>query len=116
MIIKAGAASTAILVAGLLACAPSLAGDLLQGASDVRPDPQAASEAMIVAADQLNDVDRSLHEGGSPPATSVNPPTVPVAAEGRGGSTWDHTSLIGKIFIGLGALLTVASAVRMFIV
>jgi hypothetical protein len=30
-------------------------------------------------------------------------------------SIWDQTSLIGKIFIGFGALLTVASAARMFI-
>ena len=29
-------------------------------------------------------------------------------------STWDQTSLIGKIFIGFGALLTMASAARMF--
>jgi len=29
-------------------------------------------------------------------------------------SVWDETSLIGKIFIGLGTLLTLASAARMF--
>ena len=29
-------------------------------------------------------------------------------------SAWDQTSLIGKIFIGFGALLTMASAARMF--
>jgi hypothetical protein len=29
-------------------------------------------------------------------------------------SIWDETSLIGKIFIGFGALLTIASAARMF--
>jgi hypothetical protein len=29
-------------------------------------------------------------------------------------SVWDETSLIGKIFIGFGALLTIASAARMF--
>ena len=29
-------------------------------------------------------------------------------------STWDQTSLIGKIFIAFGALLTMASAARMF--
>ena len=29
-------------------------------------------------------------------------------------STWDKTSLIGKIFIAFGALLTMASAARMF--
>ena len=29
-------------------------------------------------------------------------------------TTWDQTSLIGKIFIAVGALLTMASAARMF--
>ncbi len=36
-------------------------------------------------------------------------------ATGSGNTTWDRTSLIGKIFIGFGVLLTMASAVRMFI-
>jgi hypothetical protein len=40
--------------------------------------------------------------------------TAPVMASGNDGSTWDQTSLIGKIFIGFGALLTMASAARMF--
>jgi hypothetical protein len=29
-------------------------------------------------------------------------------------STWNHTSLIGKIFIAFGGLLTLGSAARMF--
>jgi len=73
----------------------------------------------MVAADQLNDVDRALH-GGSPPAlvmaSADTPAAAPVMASSSGneGSTWDQTSLIGKIFIGFGALLTMASAARMF--
>ena len=86
-------------------------------------DAQAAVGRPVVAADQLNDIDRALHEGG--PATaavtlaSAEPPAVvasPTAAASPGSenSIWDQTSLIGKIFIGFGALLTVASAARMF--
>ena len=86
-------------------------------------DAQAAVGTPVVAADQLNDVDRALHEGA--PATapvtlaSAEPPDVvasPAAAVSPGSesSIWDQTSLIGKIFIGFGALLTVASAARMF--
>jgi hypothetical protein len=41
-------------------------------------------------------------------------PAQPVAASSNEHSTWDETSLIGKIFIGFGALLTMASAARMF--
>jgi hypothetical protein len=37
-----------------------------------------------------------------------------MAASSSESSTWDQTSLIGKIFIGFGALLTMASAARMF--
>jgi hypothetical protein len=49
---------------------------------------------------------------------SADPAAAPAGAETAAGSessTWDQTSLIGKIFIGFGALLTLASAARMFI-
>jgi hypothetical protein len=36
------------------------------------------------------------------------------AASSNESSTWDQTSLIGKIFIAFGGLLTLASAARMF--
>jgi hypothetical protein len=45
---------------------------------------------------------------------SAKVPAAPVMARGDDSSTWDQTSLIGKIFIGFGALLTMASAARMF--
>jgi hypothetical protein len=41
-------------------------------------------------------------------------PAAPVLASSNDSSTWDQTSLIGKIFIAFGALLTMASAARMF--
>jgi hypothetical protein len=82
-------------------------------------------DGKVVAADQLNDVDRALREA-PPPSTPAAatltvaaaeapaPPAAAVAATGSDNSTWDQTSLIGKIFIGFGALLTMASAARMF--
>ena len=91
-------------------------------APDKSADAQPAAEREIVSADQLNDVDRALHEG-TPPApiflmAAVEAPAVPaapvMAASSNESSAWDQTSLIGKIFIGFGALLTMASAVRMF--
>ena len=42
------------------------------------------------------------------------PPVAPVTAGINQSTTWDQTSLIGKIFIAFGALLTMASAARMF--
>jgi hypothetical protein len=84
---------------------------------------EATADTPVVAADQLNDVDRALHEqapaatpvalaSAEEPAAAANPPAV--ASTGSDSSTWDQTSLIGKIFIGFGALLTMASAARMF--
>lgn len=91
-----------------------------------QPDaaPPSTTENMVVAPDELNDVDRSLREEQpSPPppaaATAATAPpaprAAPVMAAGGEHSVWDETSLIGKVFIGFGALLTVASAARMFI-
>jgi hypothetical protein len=95
------------------------ASDLLQNAPDNLAGAQPAAETQIVSADQLNEVDRALHESAAaaPPQlmASAEPPAAPVvASSGSESSTWDQTSLIGKIFIGFGALLTMASAARMF--
>jgi hypothetical protein len=80
---------------------------------------QVTADTQVVAADQLNEVDRALQENS--PATaamaSADAPvaaTAPVMASNSADSAWDETSLIGKIFIGFGALLTMASAARMF--
>jgi hypothetical protein len=86
------------------------------------PAPEAAAPAQnteIVAEDQLNDVDRALSEGKSEekpapvPTVAMAMAQAPAAVSGSD-STWDQTSLIGKIFIALGSLLTLASAARMF--
>ena len=98
------------------------ANEILQNAPDKSADAQPAAEREIVSADQLNDVDRALHEGTLPAPiflmAAVEAPAVPaapvMAASSNESSAWDQTSLIGKIFIGFGALLTMASAVRMF--
>jgi hypothetical protein len=86
--------------------------------TEARGDNMAGNETQVVAADQLNDVDRALHEGNAPVTNmvlaSAGPPAAPVMASPQESSTWDQTSLIGKIFIGFGALLTMASAARMF--
>jgi hypothetical protein len=93
------------------------ASDITQAASN-----QPAADAQVVAPDQLNDVDRALRDDPPPapkPVAMVSTET-PAAATTHSvasseGSAWDQSSLIGKIFIGFGAFLTVASAARMFI-
>ena len=98
------------------------ANEILQTAPDKAADAQPAADAQVVSADQLNDVDRALQESARPAPTlamaSAEAPAAPAApvtaASSNESSTWDQTSLIGKIFIGFGALLTMASAARMF--
>jgi hypothetical protein len=92
------------------------ANTLLAGA-----DGQPGADGQVVSSDQLNDVDRALHED-TPPApfllmAAAEAPTAPAApvTAATESSAWEQTSLIGKIFIGFGALLTMASAARMFI-
>ncbi len=98
------------------------ANEILQTAPANATDEQPAPGAQVISADQLNDVDRALQETARPAPTlamaSAETPAAPAApftaASSNESSTWDQTSLIGKIFIGFGALLTMASAARMF--
>jgi hypothetical protein len=94
------------------------ANTILQAAPGNPAYAQTTTETQIVSADQLNDVDLALHESTAPaPALTVasaDVPVAPVMASGNESSTWDKTSLIGKIFMAFGVMLTVASAARMF--
>jgi hypothetical protein len=105
----------------------SQARDRLQVMAANQPDPQAQSPAEntdLVAADQLNDVDRALSENANdkdkaPSATlamavAQAPAQTQAAVVSSDDSAWGQTSLIGKIFIAFGGLLTLASAARMF--
>jgi hypothetical protein len=91
---------------------------LLAAAADKPAEAQAPPDAAVVASDQLNDVDRALQQTPSPPtvamASAKPDQAAPAQASSSDSSSWDETSLIGKIFIGFGALLTMASAARMF--
>jgi hypothetical protein len=109
----------------------SQARDRLQVMAANQSDPQTQSPAAnteLVAADELNDVDRALSENGNdkdkaPSATlalaAAQAPAqtqtqTQAAAVSTDDSAWNQTSLIGKIFIAFGGLLTLASAARMF--
>jgi hypothetical protein len=91
------------------------ANDIPQAAPPNSAEAPTASEIQLVSADQLNDVDRALQEQQPVPASfAVAPPDTRLKADANESSAWDQTSMIGKIFVGLGALLTMASAMRMF--
>jgi len=95
------------------------ANSVLLAAADRPADAQAApADAAVVASDQLNDVDRALQETPARQtvamASAKAASTPPVQASADDSTGWDQASLIGKIFIAFGALLTMASAARMF--
>jgi hypothetical protein len=106
---------------GMSAAMSEKASTVLQAAVEKPADAEAPADTAAAAPDQLNETDRALHLQEAP-ATSTQ--TVALASTSRpaadgqaatsDSSTLDKTSLIGKIFIAFGALLTVASAARMF--
>jgi hypothetical protein len=72
----------------------------------------------VVPADQLNEIDRAASNDafrtrttGSNAGSRRMAPAIVAATDN---SIWDTTSPVGKIFVIFGALLTVASAARMF--
>lgn len=88
----------------------------------------------IAPSDQLNDVDRALTEESTPALVAAA--ATPVAAESipankiikavstgenptvkkaNDSDPWSKSSLLGKLFIAFGGLLTLASAARIFI-
>jgi hypothetical protein len=109
----------------LQAAAPD---NIPQAAAEKPADAQPATETQVLSPDQLNDVDRTLPaSAASAPAAamtsadapaqamaSADAPDEPVVANSDDNSTSDRTSLIGKIFMACGGVLTLASAVRMF--
>lgn len=102
------------------------AGEMLanQGdaASHADNTPSLAAAVDIVPSDELNEIDRALadsHEDAPRLALASIDITSPSSgdtgqAASSDSSAWNHTSLIGKIFIAFGGLLTIGSAARMF--
>ena len=108
--------TTTSTIGAATAAAQAVVGPALMSGMPEQPATavsEPAGNAQVVAADQLNDLDRALGEN-KPPLTlaraTIDSPEVASNSE----STWDKTSLIGKVFIAFGGLLTMASAARMF--
>lgn len=77
-----------------------------------------ANGVQVTTSDQLNDMDR---DAAATPASEREPVTIALAQVAQPAATasddtaWSGTSLIGKIFIAFGVMLTLASAARMII-
>jgi hypothetical protein len=137
MKVGGGGLATLIFAVGLFACCtarsePACAatdiafvrGSLAQAGGNPMAAPRnpgrAPAENLLVAADQLNEVDRALNQD-TPPApakaqASRGEPArrVAVVMASSDHSIWRETTPLGKLFVGFGALLTLASAARMF--
>ena len=91
------------------------ANDILQAAADKPVDAQSTAEAPVVSPDALNEVDRTLPASDPPaPTMTTAAADAPAVESSNDGPSSDRTSLIGKIFMACGGLLTLASAARMF--
>ena len=102
---------------GMSAAMSEKASTVLQAAADKPADAaEAPADTAVVAPEQLNDGDRALHPSSQTVAMASPKPAADGAAQAANSdsTTLDKTSLIGKIFIAFGALLTMASAARMF--
>ncbi|MEH2547909.1 hypothetical protein V1283_004554 [Bradyrhizobium sp. AZCC 2262] len=109
---------------GMSAAMSEKATTVLQSAADKPADAamdkadaaEAPADTAVAAPDQLNDGDRALHPSSQTVAMASAKPAADgtVQAANNDSTTLDKTSLIGKIFIAFGALLTMASAARMF--
>ncbi len=81
----------------------------------------ASNGVQIAAADQLNDIDRDMIAETPAPTVPVQMAALPqnqaVLAQTVSGrdDVLDKAALIGKIMIGLGAMLTLTAAARMLI-
>lgn len=79
-----------------------------------------AGSVHIAATDQLNDINRDANAATATPSPSVSMASysesrAAFAQTASEGDAWDQASLIGKIFIAFGTLLTLASAARLMI-
>jgi len=133
MTTRANGRSALILATGLFVCfaGPSQAAGADADNAATSSKPENAAGAPIALDKYTKHSARHAHRKSSKVAlkssTAKKPATTDAAAEAPAApaatvmaaasnesSTWDQTSLIGKIFIGFGALLTMASAARMF--
>lgn len=79
-------------------------------AASVDPTP---SGVQITTSDQLNDLDREAAAPSEPTTVALAQIAPSLAASANEDHAWHPASLIGKIFIAFGVMLTLASAARM---
>lgn len=96
---------------------PAKATDIHNVSKDQAPVVEAvpAESTQVMAADEFNDIDKAAWD-----VAQAKPANAATLLESRAEmredeSKWAQTSTIGKMFVVFGALLTIGSAVRMFL-
>jgi hypothetical protein len=93
------------------------AGFNLLAAASGTVEAQVPADRAGLLSDPRNEFDQSLQETRSEQTVAIAPlrPASPPTAMASSGDGLDQASLIGKILIAVGALLTMASAARMLL-
>ena len=114
--VKSSAEKTNIIDGTPAMAAPTAEAATAAPAAAVDQMPAEDDDAQVVAPDQLNELDRAAATDQKPTSKILRPVSQTTRVANTGSEdAWSQTSLIGKIFIGFGGLLTLASAARMFI-
>jgi hypothetical protein len=97
---------------------PLAAADVSEPAPAAAPEPQATSaqppSMELVSAEEFNDLDRAAWEANQMPKLMKLQASDSRAELREDDTRWAQTSTIGKLFVAFGALLTIGSAIRMF--
>ena len=83
-------------------------------ATETRTAAAQPPKVELTAAEEYNDLDRAAWESNQIPTLMQLTDNNSRAELRDDDSRWAQTSLIGKLFVAFGALLTIGSAIRMF--
>jgi hypothetical protein len=84
-------------------------------AAETQVTPAEPPAVELVSAEEFNDLDRAAWEANQMPKLMKLTASDSRAELRDDDSRWAQTSTIGKLFVAFGALLTIGSAVRMFL-
>jgi hypothetical protein len=109
-----------IAIAGFLICVAESPRVLGSGEANAQGlMTRAGAENQVVGPNQLNEGYRTLSNDAFRTRTAAADVPIrrvaPIIVAASDSTVWDETSFVGKIFVVFGALLTLASAARMFI-
>jgi hypothetical protein len=83
-------------------------------AADTQANPDQPPAVELVSAEEFNDLDRAAWEANQMPKLMKLQGSDSRAELREDDSKWAQTSTIGKLFVAFGAMLTIGSAIRMF--